>query len=184
MQTMTLPDPRRNATSQFHTYCIAVGQGTLAHTCVIDSYAKEIDEPMKGREFLCGVRNEFVFAKIGIAATLADRPEKCFILKSTLLGTYGEVASWAMKVRADVLADCSNCFNKRVLGLAQNHYSAFGVSSCRRCCQWDLHSKSLSSRQVNPPDNYPVSACPNSPPAPDGRHPGATYVVPVQQIFG
>ena len=36
----------------------------------------------------------------------------------------------------------------------------------------------------NPPENYPVSACPNLPTAPDGRHPGATYVVPVQQTFG
>ena len=40
MYTITLPDPRGNATSLFHTYCVAVGAGALDHTSVIDWYAK------------------------------------------------------------------------------------------------------------------------------------------------
>ena len=63
MNTLTLPDPERNDISTFHTYCIAVGPGSLDHTSVIDSYAKEMEELMEGREYYCGVRNEFIFAK-------------------------------------------------------------------------------------------------------------------------
>ena len=95
MHTITLPDPRRNATSPFHTYCIAVGQGKLDHTAVINWYAQEMEELMKGRDYYCGVRRKFIFAKLGLVASLADRPEKAFILKTALLGTYGKIASWA-----------------------------------------------------------------------------------------
>ena len=49
MYTITLPDPDRNATSPLHTYCVAVGAGALDHTAVIDWYASEVEELMRGK---------------------------------------------------------------------------------------------------------------------------------------
>ena len=91
--TITLPDPKRRATSPFHTYCVALGPGHLDHTPVIDWYTKEIDKLMNGMTFYCGVTHQFIRAKIGVVAALADRPEKAFTLKTSLLGTYGKAAS-------------------------------------------------------------------------------------------
>ena len=119
-----------------------------------------------------------------IAATLADCPEKYFILKSALIGTYGKVDSWAMDVRAILLAGCSVCFSKRVRVLSKDRYSKFDVDTYHRCCQWDLRSTSMSSQLVHPLADCPTKACPNSSQAPSGRLPGATYVVLVQQSFG
>ena len=72
MFTITLPDPNHNATSPYHTYCVAVGAGALDHTYVIDWYSKEIEELMKGKEYYCGLKHEFVYAKLGVVAALAN----------------------------------------------------------------------------------------------------------------
>ena len=57
MFTITLPDPNHNATFPYHTYCVAVGAGALDHTSVIDWYAHEIEELMKGKKYYCGLRH-------------------------------------------------------------------------------------------------------------------------------
>ena len=87
MHTITLPDPDRNATPPFHTYCVAVGKRNLDHTPVIEWYANKINELMTGKEYYCAIRQKFITAKIGVVATLADRPEKAFLLKNLSLGS-------------------------------------------------------------------------------------------------
>ena len=37
---------------------------------------------MKGKEYYCAIRQIFITAKIGVVATLADRPEKAFFIKN------------------------------------------------------------------------------------------------------
>ena len=86
MCTITLPDPNNNSTSPFHTYCVAVGQGNLDHTPVIEWYANEVSELMSGKEYYCAIRQKFIIAKIGVVASLADRPEKAFFIKNISLG--------------------------------------------------------------------------------------------------
>ena len=135
MHTITLPDPRRNATSPFHTYCIAIGQCKLDHNAVINWCAQETEELTKGRGYYCGVQRMFIFDKIGVVASLANCPEKAFILKTTLLGTYGKIASWAAEFKANVSADCPACFNKRVLGLTLERCSSFDQGTCWCCYQ-------------------------------------------------
>ena len=152
MHTITLPDPDRNATSPFHTYCVAVGRGNLDHTPLIEWYANEINELMKGKEYYFAIRQKFITAKIGVVATLADRPEKAFLLKISLLGVFGKIASWAADIRPDVLADCSKCFDVRVKSLIRNSESEFPGSVCKNCCQWDLNSASHSITSVHPPE--------------------------------
>ena len=48
MYTITLPNPDGNSISTLHTYCVAVGAGSLDHTVVIDWYANEMENLMKG----------------------------------------------------------------------------------------------------------------------------------------
>ena len=96
MYTITLPDPDGNNTSHLHTYCVAVGAGFLDHTSVIDWYAREVEELMKGKDYYYAHQRKFIHVKFGVVAALADRPEKAFTLKTALLGLYGRIASWAM----------------------------------------------------------------------------------------
>ena len=74
MYTITLPDPHHQSTSPFHTYCVAVGAGTLDHTPIIDWYSKEVESLMKGKDYYCIERRQFIHAKVGVVAVLADRP--------------------------------------------------------------------------------------------------------------
>ena len=127
MYTITLPDPNHNATSPFHTYCVAVGAGALDHTSVIDWFSKEIEELMEGKEYYCGVHHQFVYAKIGVVAALSDRPEKAFTLKTALLGIYGQIASWAAEIVLNVLADCKKCFLKHCKAVLKDRHSKSNI---------------------------------------------------------
>ena len=93
MYTITLPNPGGNATSPFHTYCVAVGAGALNHTSVIDWYATEVDSLMEGSDYYCAFMKKVIHVRIGVVAALADRPEKAYTLKTSLLGIYGKIAS-------------------------------------------------------------------------------------------
>ena len=183
MYTITLPDPNGSATSPLHTYCVAVGAGSLDHTEVIDWYANEVEELMKGFDYYCSFMKKFIHLRIGVVAALADRPEKAFTLKTSLLGDYGRVASWAAHIVPDVLADCEQCFGRRIEALLQDRYSRADIPQCQRCCQWNLRSESNSRARVPVPKDYPTTCCPNSPEMPFGRAVGAKYLVPVEQTF-
>ena len=130
----------------FHTYCVAVGSGTLDHTPVIDWYSKEVESLMKGKDYYCSEHRQFIHAKVGVVAVLADRPEKAFMLKISLLGTYGQISSWAAAIEPNVLADCKRCFNRRISVLLLDRHSASQIRPCQHCCQWDLCSTSDASK--------------------------------------
>ena len=62
---------------------------------------------MKGKDsapraHYCGQRKVTLHAKIGVVAVLADRPEKAFVLKTSLLGIHGRIASWAADIDPDI----------------------------------------------------------------------------------
>ena len=183
MYTLTLPNPNHNNTSTEHTYCVAVGAGALDHTIVIDWFAREVEELMKGREYYCAESNKVIYVCFGIVAILTDRPEKAFNLKTSLLGDYGRIASWAARIVPDILADCVSCFDQRLKALFSDRHSAINMTPCHKCCQWDLRSTSSSIKNVTVPKSYPTSCDMNSPPAPAGREVNAKYLVPVQQTF-
>ena len=48
--------------------------------------------------YYCLRTNEYVMLKMGPVACMADRPEKAYLLKSALLGNYGQVASHAGQI--------------------------------------------------------------------------------------
>ena len=183
MRTITLSDPDRNPTSPFHTYCVAVGRENLDHTPVIEWYANEINELMKGNKYYCVVRQKFITAKVGVVATLAERPEKAFLSKISLLGVFGKITSWAADIRPDVLADCHKCFDVRINALISDSEAEFPGPTCKSCCQWDLNSSSNSITSIHPPECYPKKCCPNSPPPPVGRDVCVRFIEPIKQTF-
>ena len=183
MYTITLPDPGGNATSPVHTYCVAVGAGALDHTSVIDWYATEVDSLMEGTDYYCAFMNKVIHVRMGVVAALADRPEKAYTLKTALLGLYGRIASWATGIVPDLLADCKVCFSKRLHCLLNDPYSKTNIPTCKDCCQWDLDSKSTSTKKVPVPTHYPTKYCPHSPEAPYGRNVSIKYLIPVPQSF-
>ena len=135
---------------------------------------------MKGREYYCAESNKVIYVCFGIVAILTDRPEKAFNLKTSLLGDYGRIASWAARIVPDILADCISCFDQRLNALFSDRHSAINMTPCHKCCQWDLRSTSSSIKNVTVPKSYPTSCDMNSPPASAGREVNAQYLVPVQ----
>ena len=134
MYTLTLPNPRHNSTSTEHTYCVGVGAGALDHTTVIDWFVQEVEELMKGRDYYCADMKKIIHVCFGVVAILTDRPEKAFNLKTSLLGDYGRIASWAACIASDILADCKLCFNERLKCILDDRHSAIHLRSCSKCC--------------------------------------------------
>jgi len=183
MYTITLPDPDQNSLSPFHTYCVAAGSGNLDHTPVIDWYSKELTDLMKGKNYYCGQRKITLHAKIGVVAVLADRPEKAFVLKTSLLGIHGRMASWAADIDPDILSDCKECFKRRLSLIFNDRHSCSNLSVCHDCCQWDLDSTSASVKRIAPPERYPHECEPDSPDIPVGREMRVTHIRPIKQTF-
>ena len=52
-------------------------------------------------------------AKLGIVVVLVDCPENAFMMKTSLLETYGQIAPWVAEIMPDVFTDCGKCFQKR-----------------------------------------------------------------------
>ena len=105
------------------------------------------------------------------------------MLKTPLLGTYGQISSWAAAIEPNVLADCKRCFNRRISVLLLDRHSASHIRPCQHCCQWDLCSTSDASKRIHVPEKYPRICAPNSPDPPVGREIGLSYLVPVRQNF-
>ena len=92
-----------------------------------------------------------ITAKIGVVASLADSPEKAVLLKISLLGVFGKIASWTADTRPDILADCHKCFVVRVNTLINDDTAESPGATCKNCCQWDLNSSSKSIQSIHPP---------------------------------
>ena len=118
---------------------------------------------MKGNTYYCGSRQRLVHAKIGVVAVLADRPKKAFMLKTSLLGIHGRIASWAADIEADIMADCKRCFRNRLLFVLNDIHSHSNMNVCHDCCQWDLNSSSVSLMKIGVPEKYPHECAPDSP---------------------
>ena len=142
MKTITLPDPQHKATSPFHTYCVAVGPGFLDHTPVLDWYSQELTSLMEGREYYCATLLKFIEVKFGIVAALADSPEKAFSIKIPLLGTYGNIASWATEIRPASLADFREYFLERLTSILRNRHNPTQLSPREKCMRFDLMKQS------------------------------------------
>lgn len=181
---VNVPEYYLAKTSPYHTYCVAVELGYLDHTPVPDWFSKQMEYLMKGNLMYCGHRRSVIHVKLGAVANLADHPETSFTLKTSLLRTYGQVASWATNVDPKVLPDCDHYFKEQVrnlfeIGLGEKNVDGkFG-----RCCQWDLTSSSPALKNIFPQETYPKRTEDGAPEPPLGCEAGVRFLKQVQQMF-
>ena len=100
---------------------------------------------------------------------MADRPEKAYLLKLALLGSFGQVALHAGQIVFDLFPDCTRCFKKRLSQVLADPHSLVTLDRCATCMQWDLNCQSTAASKVNVPEKYPTSCHPDSPPVPPDR---------------
>ncbi len=138
---------------------------------------------MSGNQCYCVSERRMINVKFGVLAVLADRPEKASIMKTSLLGSYGKIASWASDINPNVLPDCRKCFEQHSEKIIECRHWSSQMKSCRNCCQWDLKSSSASLKRLCIPEKYPNKSATNAPQPSLGRGIQEKYLIPVRQTF-
>ena len=188
--TITIPDPSGSATSKYHTYCLAVGKSSNDHQPVIDYYLREIDQLMKGVSLFDLKSGNYVNVQMGLLAYIADRPERHAILNQTDGGLFGKRTLWCAHIDHKHLPYCDICFSKELDALMNDRFSECPLTSCGRCCQWDMKSSSVSNKKVKNAEfkmteKYPTLAnlSATSPPVPLHRPVPTNHLRPVELEF-
>jgi hypothetical protein len=182
MLTVTLLDPHKKdgiSTSQFHTYCIALGNSSDDHTSVINFFAEELERVKEKKLRFCGVRNEFIETSFRLLAYLSDRQERDSVVQTLNMGTYGQRFRYAAAIDPNALPFCNNCFAEFCSSLHHLPYPAFPPDRavCQHCCRWDFTSSSPASKTIPTPKNYPTIQSTTSPPAPANRTVSETCII-------
>jgi len=115
--TVTFPDPEGDATSPFHTHCIAIGKSSMDHTPVLDYYFSEIEKLMSGINVYCGVDVKIKHVQLGVIAYITDRPERSSVLQTCHLGTHGKRSLWSAVIDHKHLPYCNRCFNREITNI-------------------------------------------------------------------
>ena len=188
--TITIPDPSGSATSKYHTYCLAVGKSSNDHQLVIDYYLREIDQLMNGVSLFDLKSGNYVNVQMGLLAYIADRPERHAILNQTDGGLFGKRTLWCAHIDHKHLPYCDICFSKELDALMNDRFSECPLTSCGRCCQWDMKSSSVSNKKVKNAEfkmteKYPTLAnlSATSPPVPLHRPVPTNHLRPVELEF-
>ena len=188
--TLTVPDPGNNATSKYHTYCLAVGKSSNDHQPVIDYYMKQVEQLMRGVSMFDVQSGKYINVQMGLLAYIADRPERHAILNQADGGLFGKRTLWCANIDHKHLPYCDNCFSKELKALMNDRFSQSPLSMCGRCCQWDMKSSSNANAKVKnaeiiTTEKYPTSAdlSPGSPPVPVYRPVPTNHLRPVELQF-
>ena len=157
--------PEGCATSSSHTFCLAMGSSKECHDKVIAHYMKEVSELMKGK--MCyygkeGIKDK-IYVCLGLAAYIADTPERNAAEHSLHMGNYGLRSGHAGRVDPDTLPSCKLCFKRMIEEILTGVAESPG-SQCHRCCNWDMFSNSRANRSDKTEGtNYPQSVSANNP---------------------
>ena len=181
--TITIPDPAGSATSPFHTHCLAIGKSSLDHSPVISYYTEEIEKLMGGIDMYCGTSGEYIRVQMGLAAYVCDRVERSALMKTAHLGTYGLRSLYSAEIDDKRLPFCTRCFRTLIESLLQDRYNTDPIAPCRQCCQWNMETLSPSAENIIPPELYPTSCHPESPPIPEDRPMRASFIRPRRMTF-
>ncbi|EJK52081.1 hypothetical protein THAOC_28686 [Thalassiosira oceanica] len=176
--------PEGMSTSSNHTFCLAWGSSKHCHDKVIAHYLEEVKSLMKGNEMYYGAREEsparMVNTCFGLAAYLADTPERNSILHRMNLGNYGLRSGVAGRVDHKRLPSCETCFKLIMEGRTVPNQT-------RSCCgDWDQFSNSLANmHDKTEGTNYPNKVSTDNPHSfPRGRAPvNETHLVSIKQDF-
>ena len=131
--TVTLPNFDGNASSAFHTHCLAIGRASEDHTAVIDYYLSEIESMRSGVLRYSSIHGEIINTCFDLLVYAADRPERSAILKSRHLGTYGKRALWSGVVDADKLSYCRRCYEDACCRVLDKDTTS-AARVCNSCC--------------------------------------------------
>jgi len=181
--TVTLPDPKEESTSKFHTQVIAIGKSSEDHTAVLEYYYGEIEALMKGIIVFDGVDGTFKRVCFGCLAYVADRPERSSILKISHLGIWGKRSLWCTPIDHKTLPYCNRCFKMEIEDILSDPFGNSCLRRCHRCCQWDMTSDSNANKKFDAPPNYPTVADVNAPRPPLGRSIGDNFMIPIFLTF-
>ena len=131
-----------------------------------------------------------VNVQMGLLAYIADRPERHAILNQTDGGTFGKRTLWCANIDHNHLPYCDTCFGKELDSLMDDRFSECPLTSCGRCCQWDMKSASASNNKVKTSEfpmtsKYPTMAnsSSTSPPVPLHRPVPSNHLRPVELEF-
>ena len=104
-----------NATSKFHTYCIAMGSPKMDHELVINYYSKEMERLMKGEDVWCGQTGTFKLIQMGILVYICNQPERSQILNTLHLGNFGKRSLWLAVVQCGYETRLPHCTDALIL---------------------------------------------------------------------
>jgi hypothetical protein len=185
MVTMSVLNPSGNATSIFHTYCVALGNSSLDHTPVLDYLLTELEKVKHEKIRYCGISGDFIKTSFRMLAYSTDRIERCDLLNTTQFGTYCSRSHFTSVLNLNTLPFCGRCEDTLIESLQHSDIPAFpvGDETCEHCCRWDYLSSSPASLTNPIPDQYPTRASSTSPEAPNNRTINETHVVAMRQQF-
>ena len=146
--TITISDPDGNATTKYHTYCLAVGKSSNDHQPVIEYYLKQVEQLMRGVSMFDLQSGKRVNVQMGLLAYIADRPERHAILNQADGGIFGKRTLWCANIDHKRLPYCDICFSKELKALLNDQFSESPLTPCGRCCQWDMNSSSNANAKV------------------------------------
>ena len=153
--TVTFPNFDENATSEYHTHVLAMGRSYDDHTPVIDYYFNELKNIREGVFRYSATHGKVINTCFDVLAYSADTPERRFILKQRLLGTYGMRSGWSGTVSGDKLPFCGRCFNKACRA-TKNDDSEKKVPRCGNCCGWSFGEAADVFTHSPVPESYPT----------------------------
>ena len=183
--TLTFLNTDKKTKSPMHTYCIAIGKSSEDHTPVLEIIMKQLEDIRQAKTRYCGITGTFIKTSFGVIAYSTDRIERCSILHTSQLGTFGQRSHWACAINPHRLPMCAHCFHRLISTLETSLYPQLEVldeNICQECCQWDFDNA------IGPlPDDYPTTSSDDdgpSPTPPENRTADEVQHIPMLQTFG
>lgn len=183
--TITFLNTDGKSKSPMHTYCVAIGKSSANHTPVFETILKELEDLRKVRTRYCSITGKFIKTCFRVGVYSTDRIERCSLLETSQIGTFGQRSHWACAVDPKSMPMCSVCFKTLMGTLPYSPYPDLKVfeepgNVCQECCQWNFDNASAPLLEKYPTVSSGSVDCPD-PPA--NRTVDETYHVPVMQQF-
>lgn len=182
--TATFPDPEGCATSPFHTCCLAIGRSRDDHTPVIEYFLQEFARIRRGKQRYCSLRRKTVWTSFDMFVYLADLPERCSIMKTSLRGEYGRRVQYATHIDSGHHPYCVQCYREMI-----SHHTTDTTgpkawqNSCSRCLRWKFGVTSNARHLPAMPPTFPSTEADGCPDPPAHRQAGTKFMIPVYQSF-
>ena len=183
--TLTFLNTDGKSKSPMHTYCIVIGKSSSNHTPVFETVMKELEGLRKERIRYCGITGKFIKTAFSVVVYASDRIERCALLNTSQIGTFGQRSHWACGVDPKTLLMCKKCFETLMSTLQNSAYPKLEVldetdNVCQDCSQWDANNAFTPLLDKYPSTSSAEQDCPD---APTNRSANETHHIPMMQSF-